>query len=397
MTDHNPGWDDCCQVILEQIDRAVHSHNFQKLNQTVCQVVGKAVDLGSEAVRNVVDSTSRSPSGTPVSKPAESPPQQRNLPALYGKTGGRTAIGIVKTVGGGLLSLLATLMLIPSAVVHAIRGTAWLSMGSVLTLLCLAGGVWLIASGASTLGRINRFRIYRKTLGQKTHCTLERLARSVGKRIGYVRKELQRMTEEGFFLEGHLDKEENNFITSDETYRHFEQSRLELEQRQKQDDAPAEQAPVSPVQEVLDRGDAFLAEIRRCNDAIPGEEISGKISRIEMIVQRIFERAESHPEIVPDLKRMMDYYLPMTVKLLRAYAEMDAQPVQGETIQSSKREIEATMDTLNQAFEKLLDSVFQDTAMDVSSDISVLQTLLAQEGLTEDEWAKIKKAGGTSL
>ncbi len=50
------------------------------------------------------------------------------------------------------------------------------------------------------------------------------------------------------------------------------------------------------------------------------------------------------------------------------------------------------MDTLNQAFEKLLDSVFQDTAMDVSSDISVLQTLLAQEGLTEDEWAKIKKA-----
>ena len=82
----------------------------------------------------------------------------------------------------------------------------------------------------------------------------------------------------------------------------------------------------------------------------------------------------------------MDYYLPMTVKLLNAYAEMDRQPVQGENIRKSKQEIDSTLDTLNQAFEKLLDSVFEDTAMDVSSDISVLNTLLAQEGLTGSDF-----------
>ena len=76
---------------------------------------------------------------------------------------------------------------------------------------------------------------------------------------------------------------------------------------------------------------------------------------------------------------MMDYYLPMTVKLLEAYEDMDSQPVQGETIRSSKKEIEDTLDTLNDAFAKLLDSVFQDTAWDVSSDISVLHTLLARK------------------
>ena len=110
-----------------------------------------------------------------------------------------------------------------------------------------------------------------------------------------------------------------------------------------------------------------------------------------MIVRRIFERAEAHPEIVPDLKKLMDHYLPMTVKLLNAYADMDAQPIQGQTIQSSKREIEDTLDTLNLAYEKLLDSVFADTALDVSSDISVLNTMLAQEGLTEDALAKMRK------
>ena len=70
---------------------------------------------------------------------------------------------------------------------------------------------------------------------------------------------------------------------------------------------------------------------------------------------------------------------------------MDAQPVQGETIQASKKEIEATLDTLNLAFEKLLDDLFRDSAMDVSSDISVLNTLLAQEGLTEDGLSQVKK------
>ena len=144
------------------------------------------------------------------------------------------------------------------------------------------------------------------------------------------------------------------------------------------------------VRAVLEQGKAYIEEVRRCNDAIPGEEVSQKISRIEIITQRIFDRAEEHPEIIPDLKKLMEYYLPMTVKLLRAYADMDMQPVQGETIQSSKREIEDTLDTINEAFENLLDDLFEDTAMDVSSDISVLNTLLAQEGLTGDDFANLK-------
>jgi 5-bromo-4-chloroindolyl phosphate hydrolysis protein len=145
------------------------------------------------------------------------------------------------------------------------------------------------------------------------------------------------------------------------------------------------------VQEVLDRGNDYLRQIKKSNEAIPGEEISAKISRMELIIQKIFQRAETHPEIIPDLKHLMDYYLPMTIKLLKAYEDMDSQPVEGENIQNSKKEIEDTIDTLNIAFEKLLDSVFKDTAWDVSSDISVLNTILAQEGLTEDDFQRMKR------
>ena len=394
MAHYNRDWDDLGRSIQDIVDRAVNSHDYQKLNQTISQVVDRAVDMGSEAVRKVMDGSARSDSRYQNAKQPAA--EKKNLPVLYGSTSSKTAKGIVKIVGGGLLSCFSFMILCSSIVFDLLVSSAVsVTAPVVLTLAGLGGGVGLIGNGISTLGKVNRFKVYRKTLGQKTHCTLEKLARSVGKNVKFVRRELQKMISEGLFLEGHLDKEETCLITSDETYRYFEQSRLQLEERQRQEAAAKAQKASDTqdpqVQEVLDRGNAFIAQIRKCNDDIPGEAVSAKIDRMENIVRRIFQRAETNPEIIPDLKKLMDYYLPMTVKLLNAYADMDAQPVQGETIESSKREIEGTLDTLNLAFEKLLDDLFQDTAMDVSSDISVLKTLLAQEGLAEDELSKMKK------
>ena len=392
MAKNNQEWEALGRNIQEIVDKAVSAADYQKLNQTIRQ----AVDVGAEAVRKAVDTartgerrsaqTSDARQGQVLTK--------KQVEMLYGSTNGKTAKGVLKIIGGGILSIFTLI---------ATAAKMWLKyvfdmpggIGGWITLACLGCGGLLIGSGVLNVNLVGRFKKYRKVLGEKTYCTLERLARSVGKPEKYVRKELMKMTRQGLFLEGHLDHEEKNFIVSDETYRQFEQSRLQLLQSQQRaalEQAAASQRGHSPqVQEVLDRGDAYIAQIRRCNDAIPGAVISEKISRIELLVQRIFDRAEEHPEIIPDLKKMMDYYLPMTVKLLNAYAEMDAQPVQGETILNSKKEIEATLDTLNRAFEKLLDELFADTALDVSSDISVLHTLLAQEGLTEDELQKARK------
>lgn len=411
MARNNRDWDDLGRSVQDIIDRAVNSHDYQQLNETIRQVVDVAMDLGGEALRKVKDASAR------PSENYDQPQQpfwQEKTPALYGKTSGHTASGVLKIVGGGLLSCVTLALTIVLMGSNLWYGWPLITPEVVVMLLGFGGSAGLLCSGIRTLSRLGRFKTYRKMLGQKTHIALEKLSRAVGKSVDFVRREVRWMTRRGLFLEGHLDNEQTELITSDETFRHYEQSRLQMEERKrleaaekaqnaamakqaaKQKNAPAKPEPEAPardprVQEVLDKGNAFIAEIRRCNDAIPGEEISGKIDRMETIVRRIFQRAEEHPEIVPDLKKLMDYYLPMTVKLLNAYADMDAQPAQGETIQNSKREIEDVLDTLNAAFEKLLDELFKDTAMDVSSDISVLTTLLAQEGLTEDELDKLKK------
>lgn len=383
----NNEWDNWGRSIQELIDKAVNSQDYQELSRNIGKTIDKAFSASSEAVRRAANSAPKNSvyhyNYTTPKVTVE--PKKETLPALYGNPNGETTKGILQTVFGGILAVAALGLVIPFGVL-SIVGSAGFVVGFLAGGAALAGGTALLCSGIGTLAKVSRFKVYLKALGTKTSITLERLSRSVGKNERFVRKELQKMIKQGLFLEGHLDNEQKNLITSDETFREFERSRLELEQRKRSQAVQAAKSPDPKIQEVLDKGNAYVKEIRRCNDEIPGEEISAKIDRMEAIVRKIFERAEAHPEVIPDMKKLMDYYLPMTVKLLNAYADMDRQPVQGETIRKSKQEIDATLDTLNAAFEKLLDELFQDAAIDVSSDISVLNTLLAQEGLTGSDF-----------
>lgn len=429
---YNDSLDDLGDAIDAIIDRAINSKDFQNLDETIRKAVNSAVDTGSEAVRRaahtatrksaarrkVVDAREDEPLYVPGSKRPEQPnvniysstlgstragraQRDKRLPVLYQNPTGKLVGGILKTVGGGIMTLTGVGGLLGSGLTAALLnglGGAMSVLG-VFSAALLGGGVWLLTGGIRSITRVGRFEKYLKALGSKTQCELNQLARMVGKSPKFVRKELKGMIDDGMFLEGHLDEEETSLITSDDSYVHYlevrqkqaVQRQQEVMETKKQQDDAEEQKRDARVQEVLDRGNAFIRDIRACNDAIPGQEISDKISRMETLVRKIFDRVEEHPEVVPELKKLMDYYLPMTVKLLKAYADMDAQPVQGENIQNSKREIEATLDTLNTAFEKLLDSIFKTTALDVSSDISVLNTLLAQEGLTDDELTRLRK------
>ena len=402
--------------IKEIIDTAVSTKDYRQMTEDIKQTVGQtinstlnsAVDTGSEAIRNGLNSMFGSGNSEYHNKTKEFEERRRRereqerkkqeeekakerMLTLYDRNTGGRMKGMMLAISGGILASgmgLGTLVLsIFGTVGHmsslVLGGTCFLAAGAL-------AGVGLLTGGIKKLGKLERFQKYIGTMGTHTYCNFEQLSAAVGKPVKFVKKDVKKMISDGWFRQGHIDAQETCLITSNETYQQYTQTAKALEEKKQEEER--RQADLSPeVQEVLDKGNEFLDKIHKSNDAIPGVEISAKISRMELIVEKIFERAQKHPEIIPDLKKMMNYYLPMTVKLLDAYEEMDRMPVQGENIKSSKKEIEDTLDTLNQAFEKLLDSVFQDTAWDVSSDISVLHTLLAQEGLTDDDFAKMNK------
>lgn len=105
---------------------------------------------------------------------------------------------------------------------------------------------------------------------------------------------------------------------------------------------------------------------------------------MQVIVEKIFQRVKEHPEFAPDLHKFMEYYLPTTVKLLGLLMRnWTGSLFREKTLKTAKRRLMKTLGTLNLAFENCWTALFEDTAWDVATDISVLQTMLAQEGLTE--------------
>lgn len=319
----------------------------------------------------------------------------------YRSVTGNRAAGILLSIVG----CLAAGVFLVTGLAMGISGlfmeeTGFLILGAVLFCGIPAAAFGVLAGlGTKMLGRVKRFRSYIRTLAGREFCNLEELEREVKKSRRFVVKDLEYLIEKGWFRQGHLDEQRTCLMISNQSYHQYtdlmkrtkeqeeQRKREEAEAQRKRETSGSRNPQLTPeVREVIRSGEAYIQKIHACNEAIPGEEISAKISRMEMLVDKIFDRVEQEPESVEDLHRLMTYYLPTTVKLLEAYEDLDAQPIQGANILSSKQEIEKTLDTLNTAFEKLLDSLFEEKAWDVSSDISVLNTMLAQEGLTEDDF-----------
>lgn len=149
-------------------------------------------------------------------------------------------------------------------------------------------------------------------------------------------------------------------------------------------DEPTE--PQDPkVAALVEEKNRAIGEMRRLNDAIEDETISEQIDSLEETTTKIIDHVVEHPEKLSQIRKFMNYYLPTTLKILNAYDRMGAAGISGENINGTMNKIETMMDTIVTAFRKQLDALFQDEAMDIASDITVMENLLAQEGLSDEE------------
>lgn len=410
-TDNRNKWGQMGEDVLNSVFQAVESGNFTGLSDNISALVSEAADsisrgadqVGREIGRQMRDRgrqnaqvnrdrareyarTYRSQAGAPrrnygqeVRETVRNSFQQaKQVPARYrrylpGQTAGPLCIGF--GVAGTVLLGSAT---VATAIVAACTGLVWgVPFGLGIATLPFIG---LIAKGAGLNGRNSRFRAYVRAIGDRGYCKIEDLAGAIGRRSSYVRKDLQDMLRKGYFLQGHMDSAQTTLIVDQETYAQYE----EAEQARVRRESEAAQCP-DEVRAIIAEGEAYITHIRECNDAIPGEEISAKLDQLENVMRRIFDQVKKDPDSAQDLHKLMTYYLPTTTKLIDAYRDLDTQPEYGENIVNTKKEIESTLDTINEAFENLFDSLFEDRAWDISSDISAMKVMLQQEGLMNNE------------
>ena len=144
------------------------------------------------------------------------------------------------------------------------------------------------------------------------------------------------------------------------------------------------------IDTLLDEEEKAISEIRRLNKAIEDEKVSAQIVHLEDVTTKIVNFIVDNPSKKSQVRKFFNYYLPTTLKLLNAYDRMDETGISGMNIDGTKGKVEEMMDTSLAAFDKKLDALYADDALDISAEIKVMEGMLAQEGLKDDPISSMK-------
>lgn len=403
--------------ITDAVNSAMESMDFsglsEKISETADHIIGETVGaFGGNYKRNGkkwrVTFGSRGNEDDFHEKSDEEKLALRFAKNVPGKLSGTLlcTFGAIGTAGFGI-SALVLLAIGLSVRVPLLLGLGLIAFGP----LC-AVSAGLLKKGCGLLGRLKRFDAYKRCIGTKALCAVRSLSAAVGRSERDVCRELESMISQGYFLQGHMDDEKTCLILDDDTYQFYLQSKQQMQNRAREQQSRqeaqrnrqkayqntekaneyAKDAASSgtqtagkqdqAVQEAVQVGMEYIRQIRQINDELPQPVISEKLSHLEEVIGLIYLRVQKTPEKISSLKRFTDYYLPTTLRLVTAYRDLDR--VDTDNAKESKQQIERTLDTINDAFDKLLDSLYEEDRMNIQADISVLKTLLAQEGLLDD-------------
>ena len=248
----------------------------------------------------------------------------------------------------------------------------WYVEDLLAALALAAGGAAMLGSGTVMDRRLKRYAKYLAVLGDYEAMSLEQLSRTLGFSRGQVERDLEKMLDQGYFGPAAYLNMELGYL--------FRSGKAMEEIRAKQ----AAQAAQTP-KEAEEGYSGILRKIRRANDAIADPVLSAKIDRLEEITARIFRAVEEDPRKAGRIDTFLNYYLPTTQKLLDSYAEFEAAGVEGENLRQAKGRIESTMDAIVRGFEHQLDELYKADALDVDSDIRVMETMLRRDTATVEE------------
>ena len=327
------------------------------------------------ATRSPLGARTTGGQGGQTVSPAATPQVSQQI-ARLAKKGKQLAL-----LGGGLsvVTVLALAVSMRNVMYWLIHGEfAWFldDLLAQLPALCvLAVGLGLLVDGIRRQRRAGRFRGYLAMIGEKKSVAISALASATGRPKNKVCADLEDMLDAGLFPSGYLNYGGDRFVLG---------GGLE-DQPESQATAPAAKAQPQPSK--ADRGaeNAILDEIRQVNDQVANEKLSAQIDRIGVITAKILEYQKSRPEKAPQLHSFLSYYLPTTLKILRAYGQLESQQIAGENITAAMTRIEGMMDKVVEGFEKQLDQLFQGDTMDITADVDVLEQMLARDGLTGEQ------------
>lgn len=318
--------------------------------------------------------------------PRQQTQQPRPRPSLLDhyklnpRTGkGRRLAGAITLGSGAFVAALVMLGAVSAGLFTPVFWKAILSSLICAMCICIPGAV-LHITGSRSHDRVMRCRTYAAMLGDRRRMSIDELAAAIPTSYKRCCDDLNWMLSEGLLKGMYIDAAGRALTYPDAS-------------PVSKPEKPAAKA-TAPVPEEAAGRKAYPEErrIRQLNDSIQDEYVSQRMERLEDLTHQILSYADEHPEKEPQLRQFRNHYLPKTFSILESYARMERSGVEGGNIAAAMKDVEEIMDKLVQGFEKQLDALFDSEAMDVTSDITVLENMMRMEGLSDlDPFGSLKQ------
>ena len=247
----------------------------------------------------------------------------------------------------------------------------------------IGGAAALFARGFITR-RARRLTKYVTVMGFDDAKSVDEIAEITGFSKKLIRKDLNYLAERGYFGDtAYFDIGLDSIVISAEAAEKERAVRYAAEQSKKTYSAPQNSHSVT------------ITNMKRLRNEIIDPEISQKVDHLIEVTSKIFKIVEENPQKEPLIKKFTEYYLPSTSKLLRSYSMLEKQGITGKNIDAAKQDIERILDSLTEGYERQLDKLFDSDALDISSDVDVLETMLKQDGLAGNDFKPTSEGGQT--
>lgn len=243
-----------------------------------------------------------------------------------------------------------------------------------IAFLVIGGLIWWTQK--QKLDRIDRFYLYANALKNNASITIEQLSQLAAQSEETTEMDIRSMISHGFFEQVYFDASHHVVY---QNYSAYQKSSLPPTPKEEN----AENAYPKEIQDFMEQMNAYRNHILSLSNQIKDTDIDQECKKMVIILTNMETYVTNHFDVLPKTNRMMKYYLPTAIKLLGNYQELEAGHIHLGTNDTTIQDIERALNQLNEGLLNIYQDMCQDASMDIHADISVLESMLQQDGLKD--------------
>lgn len=257
-------------------------------------------------------------------------------------------------------------------------------------ILPVCFSIYLIILGSHLNRRVEVYKEFKRVFRKQPFSSIKQLAKTTNMTEKRVKKYLTKFIDLDLYPSGEFSYNDTYFVLSPKALDLLNTELEKQEEKKKEDnnlttlknDFPQYYASVLEIDKTI----KYIKNLRTKEASLEDPALKANLDRMDYLLKKIEVFIINNPNDIPNVQNFLEYFLPTVKKLLEKYCELDKDKLQTKNITDSKKQIESSLNSINEAFENLYNDFYSGTALDVYSDVTVLKTMIQKEGLADSDF-----------